>query len=391
MAERTAEQTTLNESHDAAFARRASLILYVTFLMLGMAGTLLGPAIQSLTARFGIPLEQGGIFPTMQFAGVAVGVVIAGRILDRINARYLLSGGGVLLGAGLLVISTAQTLPVALFGALLLGFGYAALDVSPNVVIATLNPARASAALNLLNVFFGIGAVVGPQVIALALRQGDIMYAFQWAALGMLIVAVPMFTISLSVSDGHDRATRARIRWLALVPFGIFLFFMVGAEVGFGSWIVTEMTLVTGSAVERATLGASIYWLGVTVSRAVAPLLLRKLSDEGLLMASVILVGVAVILLIVFPGVEALALVLAFATGFGNGPLFPTMMGIINTRYPAARGTASGALIAVGTTGAAVLPWVQGQIGGGVNGGMILIPIVSLIALLSLLWTRRRA
>ncbi|MCC7207081.1 MAG: MFS transporter, partial [Anaerolineae bacterium] len=205
MAERTTErsQPILNQHVGTAFARRASLILYVTFLLLGLAGTLLGPAIQSLTARFGIPLEQGGIFPTMQFAGVAVGVVIAGRILDRINARYLLSGGALLLGVGLLVISTAQSLPAALVGALLLGFGYAALDVSPNVVVATLNPARASAALNLLNVFFGVGAVIGPQFIALALRQGDIMYAFQWAALGVMLLAAPMFTISLSVSDGH--------------------------------------------------------------------------------------------------------------------------------------------------------------------------------------------
>lgn len=359
--------------------------------MLGLAGTILGPAIQSLTARFGISLENGGIFPTMQFAGVAVGVVIAGRVLDRVNARYLLCGGGLLLGVGLLVISTAPSLPVALLGALLLGFGYAALDVSPNVVIATLNPSRASAALNSLNVFFGIGAIIGPQFVNLALHQGDIMFAFKWAALGMLLMAIPLFSISLSVNDGQDRAARSRIRWLALVPFGVFLFFMVGAEVGFGSWIVTEMTLVTGSAIDKATLGASIYWLGVTVSRAVAPLLLRRLSDEGLLMASVLLVSVAVILLLLAPGVESIALVVAFACGFGNGPLFPTMMGIVNTRYPASRGTASGALIAVGTAGAAALPWIQGQIGGGANGGMIVIPLAALVSLIALVVMRRRA
>jgi fucose permease len=390
MAERTAESIILSEGPSAALARRASLILYATFLILGLAGTILGPAIQSLTARFGIPLENGGIFPTLQFAGVTVGVVIAGRVLDRVNARYLLCGGGLLLGLGLLVISTAPSLPVALLGALLLGFGYAALDVSPNVVIATLNPSRASAALNLLNVFFGVGAILGPQFVALAIQQGNIMFAFQWAALGMLLLAIPLFTISLSVSDGRDRATRAPIRWLALAPFAIFLFFMVGAEVGFGSWIVTEMTLVTGSAIEKATLGASIYWLGVTVSRAVAPLLLRRLSDTGLLMLSVLLVGVSVIVLLLAPGVESVALVVAFACGFGNGPLFPTMMGIVNTRYTASRGTATGALIAVGTAGAAALPWVQGQIGGGVNGGMIVIVLASLVSLVTLVLMRRR-
>jgi fucose permease len=52
---------------------------------------------------------------------------------------------------------------------------------------------------------------------------------------------------------------------------------------------------------------------------------------------------------------------------------------MVNNHYPEARGTASGALIAVGTVGAAVVPWFQGKVGAGIDGGMIVVLAMSAI------------
>jgi fucose permease len=359
--------------------RFATAACYAAFLALGICGTLLGPTFQSLTRQFGIPLENAGIFTALQFGGVTIAVVIAGRLLDRINARYLLAGGMALMGAGLILLGLAQILPVALLGALLLGLGYGALDVGPNVVIATLNPDRASAALNALNIFFGIGAVAGPQIVKYSLEQKNFALAYFVTAAFCLILIFPFWMVSIRVHPGDQSRPRATIRWIALLPFALLLFTYVGGEVGFSSWIFTQVNKVALSAEATAALAASIFWGGLTVGRAAASLVLRRLSDDLWLAVSALVLGAGVALLLLVPRSETVALVSSFVAGFGCGPIFPTAIGMVNNSYPESRGTASGVLIAVGTTGAAIVPWFQGKVGGGLDGGMIVVLAMSVI------------
>jgi fucose permease len=318
-------------------------------------------------------LDSAGIFPSLQFLGVTIGVVFFGRLLDRLNARYLLAGGTLLMGSGLLLLGTAQALPVALIGTLLLGLGYGALDISPNVVIATLNPDRASAALNLLNVFYGVGAVVGPQVVKYAQSQNNFSLAFTLAAVFTLLLTIPLAFVSVQPQRAQNGQPRVRIQWITLLPFALLLFMYVGGEVGFSSWIATQLSIVAHAASETAANATSIFWAGLTLGRLAASLLLRRLTDEQLLLLSIILIGLGVGLLLLLPEVEGTSLISAFVVGFGCGPIFPTVLAVANKRYPEARGLASGVLIAIGTLGASTMPWLQGQIGARVNGGMILV------------------
>jgi hypothetical protein len=57
------------------------------------------------------------------------------------------------------------------------------------------------------------------------------------------------------------------------------------------------------------------------------------------------------------------------------------MLGVINRTYPEARGTVTGVLMTIGTGGAVVIPWLQGQVGNGQNGGMIVILALAIFML----------
>src|SRR5262245_22731539 len=128
-------------------ARLATLACYVAFLVLGMC-TLIGTTYESLAARFELPLANAAIFTSLQFFGATFATLVGGWLLDRMQARYVLCGGALLMGTGLLLLASATALPIALTGALLLGLGYGTLDVSPNVVVASLAAERAGSALN---------------------------------------------------------------------------------------------------------------------------------------------------------------------------------------------------------------------------------------------------
>jgi fucose permease len=351
--------------------RLATLSCYAAFLALGITSSLIGPTFQSLTQRFHLRLEDAGIFISLQFGGGGLAVIIVGRLLDRVNARYLLSMGALLMGGGLLALSAASSLPVAVISTLLMGLGGGALDVSPNVVIASLNKEDAGRALNALNLFFGLGAVAGPQVVNFALSQHNFTLAYSLTALFTLALVIPFSQVSVRVQGESSGGPRPVIRWITLLPFAVIFFGYVGAEVGFSSWLFTQLRQVAHSTEAVATLAPSLYWAGLTVSRGLAVFILRHLTIEQLLTLSILIFGAGVALLLLAPASEGIALVSAFVAGLGSGAIFPNALAIAGRRYPESSGTVSGVLIACGSTGGVVLPWVQGKVGGGLDGGMI--------------------
>src|SRR5207237_1225398 len=164
-----------------------------------------------------------------------------------------------------------------------LGFGFGAIDVSPNVVVAALNPKNPGVALNALNVFFGIGAIAGPQLVNFALQRQSFTLAYYAAAVFALLLVIPFATVSLHVSTGSGSGSRPPIHWLALLPLAALLFAYVGTEVGFGAWIVTQVSLVINVSVARATVAASAFWAGLSISRLVASFILRRITDQQVL------------------------------------------------------------------------------------------------------------
>ena len=360
------------------------------FVGMGIAAAMLGPTFGALSERFQMPLENSGIFPGLQFLGASITVLLTGRLLDRMNVRYLLATGTLLLGSGLLILAFAPVLWAGLAGVLIVGLGYGILDVGINVTIAAINPERSGAALNTLNAFYGIGAIIGPQLVNFAFSQHNFTLAYIISGIIMLCLTVPFSQASLHIHPQDTARQSVAIRWILLLPFAILLFTYVGAEVGYSSWISTQASKVALVSESRATIPASIFWVGLTMSRMLGNPVLRRITEKQLLIGSILIVGIGIIILLAMPVSENAALVSAFLVGFGCGPIFPTALGIAGDVYPAVRGTASGVLIALGSIGGFIMPWLQGLVGGGNNGGMSVVLILTIVMFGVGLWVYQR-
>ncbi|MEP7285891.1 MAG: hypothetical protein ABI947_09000, partial [Chloroflexota bacterium] len=230
--------------------------------------------------------------------------------------------------------------------------------------------------------FFGIGAIMGPQVVNFALSQQNFTLAYTITGIFTLLLIIPFGTISIGVHGGEQQTEQRRaIPWMALIPLAILMFTYVGIEVGFGNWIFTQLTLVTKATASNGTIATSLYWTGLTVGRLTASLILRRLTDGQLLILSIILLGIGATIILLLPTNEFTSIVGSFIVGFGCGPIFPIAFASFNKIAPGSGGTVSGVMMAVGNFGAVVLPWLQGQVGAGMNGGIIVILILSLILL----------
>ncbi len=368
----------MTDIHAAQNTRAATYACYASFIALGLAATMLGPAYKALTGKFGMRLEDAGIFTGLQFFGVCGSVLFYGWLLQRTNARYVLQLGAALMGAGALLLAVAATLPIALFAILLLGLGFGALDIGPNITIIAMNPERAGIASNFLNAIFGFGAIAGPQLVNFGLSRGDVGLSFLILGVLTLALIVPLQRVNVFVGSAPHTQTRAQVDWRRVAPYILVAFLYTGVEGGFGAWLFTQMTLVAGSTEAAATLGTSLIAVGLTVGRFAASLLLRVLSGVQMIATGSLVITGGAVLLLLLPKSQTAAQVAALIVGLGFGPIWPTAFATVTSLYPAARGRVSGVVTALGTSGAAIFPWVQGQIGAGRDGGMILTPILAL-------------
>lgn len=355
-----------------------TLACYLGFIAMGISGTLFGSAKDTLAPAFGLPLSSAGIFVAVQFVGAVAGNMLSGWLLNRVNVRLLLISGVSSMGVGWLILAaltpstpTPALLPVALIATVLYGFGYGLLTISINLAIVILNADRPSLALNTLNMVYSLGALLGPQLVNLALSRGDVRVAFVFSALIMLALNVPYAFASLPPTRSQTAVAAKPIRWLALWPLVMILFSVIGIETGFATWIFTQLTRWVGSTEAIGTLGNSLFYAGQMVGRGGAPLLLRYVSDEVAVLITIAMIGMATVILLTFSQLEWVTLSMTFIVGVGSGPLFPTILGIATRRYPESRGVISGVLVALGVLGAVLIPPLHGIVGGGNNGGLI--------------------
>jgi fucose permease len=244
--------------------------------------------------------------------------------------------------------------------------GHGAVDVGTNILIAQVFARRSAAALNLLNVFFGAGAVAGPLAASLALRQWDTALPALWVGVGLLALSFGLLPRLPGLRPSAAGPARAGYSALALLRspvlwvLGGVLLLYVGLENGMASWTTEYLRRTTPLATAAAALVTSGFWLALTLGRVAAAVAGLRLSADRILRLTLggALAGGA--LLAASTGQAWLSLAGVLLTGLCYGPVFPTMLSVTTARYPQAPGTATSVVVSFASAGGMLLPWLQG-------------------------------
>jgi FSR family fosmidomycin resistance protein-like MFS transporter len=125
---------------------------------------LIGAIVPTLTGRLSLTLGNvGTMLLAMNFAMLMASLVV-GLVMDRAGLKLPLVAGAWLVAVALVLVARASSYALLLPAVACLGFGGGALNTGTNTLVADLHdePARKAAALNLLGVFFGFGALILP-------------------------------------------------------------------------------------------------------------------------------------------------------------------------------------------------------------------------------------
>jgi fucose permease len=366
-------------------ARVSFVLACGTFLSAGMILSGLGPSLPYLAERVDREIAAlGGMFSALSLGVVVVQAVI-GRLGARFGLRAVLAGGMALLAAGALAISLGPNLPALLAGAFVTGIGFGVVLAAGNSLVARLFAGRSAAALNGVNVFFGVGSLLGPAIAGIGLRLIGTPQATLWVGASLLLLlAGGVLAWAAAPPPLSIQATResSGVKEIRLWLLGFLLLLYTGTEVGLGGWITVYMGISAGMDPPAAALTTSGFWLALTLGRALGAVLGMRLAPLTLLIGSLggLLLGATMLLTGV--GNPALSIAAVLVLGLACGPVFPTALALATQGR-----TGTGIVLGVGNGGGLILPALLGVILTGYGPGAMAATVVGTALLMIALWS----
>lgn len=332
----------------------------------GMIAAMLGTILPDLSERFHLTPKQNGAIAMAQALGLMIASLGVGPLLDTQGDKI-----GILLGLAFIAIALFG-LPRSggygsiLFLLFLLGIGGGIVVTGANALTSGVSIEHRATALNLVNLFFGLGGLLTPFISANLFKRNWVRLCYTVAALTILVaayqVAVPMPTPSGGTGSIFTQAGPI-LRTPLLYLLGMFLFLYVSCEVGVWNWLARHL-IAQGISESKALNILSLgFALGLLVGRlAVSRILISVPAVVVLLVCSIAMAITTFLMLQTSKPVTAAVLV--FIAGLAMAPVFPTTLAITGTVFPQMTGTALGFVITCGWAGLAVSSRIIGAIAG---------------------------
>jgi fucose permease len=340
----------------------------IAFLLIGWSGLLVPSLIRSIKETFDQSDAGIGVFYFFFAAAWATGSFGGGLVVERFGRRPILTLAAALLAIGLVGLGLAPSWPVFLAAALPSGLGAGAIDGGANGLFLDLYTSGRGRALNLLHLFFSLGALAAPVTVGLLVENGVDWQAIV-AASGLAAVPVSILFGFVAMPGGRRQRTEGQESpgtagsppapprlAVPLLLLAVAIACYVASEVGVSSWLVR---FLEPAPLGTATLALSLFWAGLAVGRLVSSQLADRFDHRRFTLACAAGLAVALSGAIVVPSLP-IAIGLFALAGVASGPIFPMIVAIGGERYRDRSAAVSGFLGGTAVTGSIIYPPIMG-------------------------------
>ncbi len=339
-------------------AHLPAALLHYCILLTGFGTVFLGPMLPTLTARLQLSDRGAGTLLAAQFCGSFLGGWTTSAPLRRSMLRGLIAA--VCGFAGLaFVVASEPHLIWAISALAVLGYGIGQTLTAVNLLASAKWAHRRGAALTLLNFTWSLGALTAPVLLLRLLRSTSAPVVLAGAA-ALLFVGLAITLSQRATPTAHTVAegASAGLSRHAYVFFCGLLFLYGGVETSLGGWLTTFDHRYNPSGGWRGmAVSTTAFWASLTLTRLLAPVLLRYLPERVLLRAGLATGVGALLAMLSVQGTVAIATCAALA-GLALSPWFPLVLSALVSGGSTA--SQAGRIIAVSGLGAAAIPWLVG-------------------------------
>jgi fucose permease len=331
----------------------------------GVMTSFLGATLPELSARSGFDLARSGTLFSFLYLPQVPMVFLAGSLIDRFGKKLVLAAG--FLCSAVALVGMAYAPGYASVGALLvmLGLGGCSAMAASNTLIPDLYPKNPSSALNLGNIFFGVGAVFFPWLVALmARRLGLVATLWSIAVLVGLVAAVALVQKfpPASMAGGFDWGQAASAAFNpAVIILGLVLFFYSSIEISTAGWIRTYLEKDLAASAESSKVILASFWIMMMLGRLIASQVVKRVRGPQVVLACSVGAIAGLTLMALAPSVW-MATAGILLCGLSYAPVFPTTAGTASTYFSRIFGTVFGVLMTLALLSGTVVPPAIGYV-----------------------------
>jgi len=338
-----------------------------------------------------------GLLISFYYSGFIVMTVYGGYLADRIGLKPVMVGSTMMFGLSLFGFAGAWDMTSLFTAMLMMGIAGGAVESGVNALFSRMYSDTRVYSLNLLHIFFGIGAFTWPFAGGLMLDAG-LTWRGLHAILGgfsiffALIMAVQKFPEKTALGNAiHLKELFRLAKQPTMLVLGTLVALFIGSEMGINAWIVRyfEEELMKGrplTSLFSFSLGAhhysfhitagiflTLYWFAMTVGRIFSTIAGKYIPDH-LLLRFITLMSMIVGLGTYFVKGVLPAAVLLGLTGFFFAGIFATTIAVGIKRFPEYTGAVSGLILGFSGVGCTVMNagiGIVAQYAGSIRAGLL--------------------
>ena len=322
------------------------LIIYLSFVSLGLPDAVLGAAWPIIHEEFGVPISFSGSIYMLISCCTILSSLKSESLRLRFGTGKITAFSVLLTAVAIFGFSISPSLSVMLFFAIPYGLGAGSVDAALNHYVAVHYSGRS---MNWLHCMWGIGAALGPYILGFVLQRGE-----SWRS-GYLVLSMiqATLTIVLFLSLGlwgkeekkektEEKKTPMSFRQILSITGAkeclVSFFLYCAIEQTLGLWSGSFMVYSLKIEAKLAASFVALFYFGITFGRFLAGILAAKWQDEALILGGcgILFLGLVLLFCSMVPGQEVklfgmelrqlLVICALLLSGLGCAPIYPAII-----------------------------------------------------------------
>ena len=373
-------------------------IIYIAFISLGLPDSLLGAAWPVMHEDLGAPLSYAGIISMIIAFGTVVSSLQSDRLTLWLGTGKVTAISVAMTAAALLGFSASSEFWMLCLWAIPYGLGAGGVDAALNNYVAL---HYRSWHMSWLHCMWGVGAATGPYIMGMALEMGTgwpagyhIIAVMQVVLTIILFASLPLWKErkdEVQADSGHKRKPLSlrEIFWIPGAREILVAFFCYSAvEQTCGLWASSFLNLSKGISAEQAASFGAMFFIGITVGRAINGFLAMRMHDESMIRMGQVLIlfGIVTVML---PAGDAVALAGLILIGLGCAPIYPCIIHSTPTHFGKDKSQAIiGVQMAAAYIGTMLMPPLFGILANHLSISLLPIYLLVLLAIMAFMHER---
>lgn len=367
------------------------VIIYISFISLGLPDGLLGSAWPSMYGNLDVPVSFAGIVSMIISGGTIISALFSERFVKKLGTGKVTAISVAMTACALLGFSMSGRFWQLCIWSIPYGLGAGSVDAALNNFVALHYKSRH---MSWLHCFWGIGCSIGPYVMAYFLTNGQSWSKGYFSIFFLQIILTVILVFSLPLWKRKNIEKFEDNKSDDLEPLGmkktigikgvkeVMITFLCycAIEQTTGLWTVSYVVFEKGISAEQAAKMGAIFYLGITLGRFLSGFITERFSDKRMIQIGemVIMAGVITVLLPV--GIMG-TLIGFFLIGLGCAPIYPCLIHSTPERFGAGASQAViGMQMASAYVGSTFMPPLFGLIAENIS--ISLFPVCLIILLI---------